>query len=419
MSAASHDGAETRSAFPMLWIAFFFVGFSPGAWVPALTNMLTAHGMAEWVPMAFLMPPLCALISPLIGGALADQQIAAERLTAWSSLISGMLLFAAFLTIDAGWHPAWFIGLLGAQALVGGPLWGLLATISLATLRDGEKRFPLVRLGGTLGWMAGGIVTSYVLLADQGTTAGYAGAIAKILGGCLAFRLPHTPPTGVARSWTSRLGFDAFRLLRERDHLVFFSVTALFSVPLTAFYMYAPEFLSDLGNETPAGTMTIAQFLEIGAMLAVGGLMVRWRVKTLLSFALTLSALRYAFSTWAGETGQILWHVLGVSLHGVTYTLYFITAQVFLDRRVGTGLKAQAQGLLALVSGGIGPLIGALLCGWLRERFVLDGEGWAMFWGVLTGIILLCLAGFVIFYQGMPRTESGDLASQTDGGDHG
>jgi nucleoside transporter len=395
-------GNDPRMVFAVLWVVFFFHGMTPGFWVPALTNILTARGMAAWVPAAFVVPPLCALISPLIGGALADQRVAADRLFAWSSVLCSIALVAAFACLDAAWHPVWFITMLGVYSLLSAPTWGLIATISLTHLSHGERQFPLVRVGATIGWVAGGLMTSFVLQADTSPVAGYASAVARLVTGLVAFALPFTPPLGgVSSSWRSRLGLDAFSLLKHRDHCVFFVVTTLFSIPLSAFYMYGPEFLKVLGDKHPTGTMTIAQVLEVGGMLLMAAIMTRYRVKTVLLWALGLSAVRFAMSAHAGETGIVGWHMAGVALHGICYAFYFITAQVFLDRRVDAGMKGQAQGLLALVSGGVGPLAGAVICGWMREVCVAaDGGGWDLFWWLLAAMIGVCFAIFGIFYQG-------------------
>jgi len=390
-----------------MWAVFFFHGMTPGFWLPALTNILRARGLGAWVAAVFVVQPVCALVSPLIGGALADHRVPADRLFAWSSLASAVVLAAAFGTLDAGWHPAWFVGLLGLYSLVSGPAWGLLATIALTFLPHGERQFPLVRVGATLGWVAGGLVTSYVLCADTSPLAGYASVVAKVLAGLLAFLLPHTPPLGVCASLKSRLGLDAFKLLKHRDQAVFFVVTALFSIPLSAFYMYGPEFLKVLGDSHPTGTMTTAQVLEVISMFLLGSVMTRYRVKTVLLWALGLSVLRFAMSAHAGVTGLIQWHIAGIALHGICYTFYFVTAQVFLDRRVDPGMKGQAQGLLAMVSGGVGPLLGALFCGWLRNHCVTaGGHGWAVFWFILAVIIACCFAIFALFYRSRVRQEA-------------
>jgi MFS family permease len=120
-----------------------------------------------------------------------------------------------------------------------------------------------------------------------------------------------------------------------------------------------------------------------------------------LLWSLGLSAVRFGMSAYAGASGLIGWHIGGIMLHGMCYTFYFITAQVFLDRRVERGMRGQAQGLLTLVSGGLGPLIGAAFCGWLHDHCVRpNGQGWMDFWTILAGMIALCFVIFAVFYRG-------------------
>ena len=390
-----------RWVFAAIWLVFFLQGMGPGMWMPALTNILGSMGLREWVPWAFIVSPVCALVSPLIGGALADQRVPANRLFVWSTVVAALGLLAAFWVLEAGWHPLWFLGFLGISSLAGGPAWGLLATVSMTHLRHGERTFPLVRVGATIGWIAGGLITSHLLLSDTSVLCGYVSAGVRMAAAFAALLLPLTLPLGRATSWKSRLGLDAFVLMKQRDHLVFFLVTALYSIPITAIYMYAPELLKVLGDPRPTGTMTIAQVLEVVSMFALGAMMTRMRVKALLMWSLGLSVLRFALSATAGWTGMIGWHLGGIALHGMCYTFYFITAQIFLDRRVDPGMKGQAQGLLSMVSSGLGPLMGALVCGWLREHLVADGvHGWDAFWMTLSAMAALCFVIFGLFYRG-------------------
>jgi MFS family permease len=386
-----------------LFGVFFLLGMSPGYYVPALANILAAKGLgSEWLERAFLAGPIAAMVSPLIIGAMADNRFAAQKVFGWIGLISGVLLVAAFWSLDQAISPWWFIGLLAASSIVAAPMWGMLTSLSMAHLKSGESEFPVVRLGGTLGWMAAGYLTSFVLFADSSPMAGYAAGITRFAGGIAAFFLPNTPPMGSSRSLRTLLGLDAFRLLKERDHLVFFSVTTLLSIPLAAFFMHTPMHLLALGNEKAAATMTIGQWSEIAAMLLVGAVMTRYRLKVVLLWALGLSVARYGLSAISGASGMMSWHIAGIALNGVCYTFYFITAQVFLDRRVDPAMKGQAQGLLALVSGGLGPLIGALFCGWLRSRYAADGPaGWAWFWGILAAMIGMCFVLLAVFYRGL------------------
>jgi MFS family permease len=377
---------------------------APGFWIPSLTNVLKAQGLEGWVGIIFAMIPICSLITPLVGGALADEKLSAQKLMAWCSLLSALGICFAYGALDFGLGPVVFLCGLVCYSLLSGPTWGLLATLSISNLSHGDKRYPSVRLGATLGWMAAGFATSHLLHADSSLLCGYAAALARICAGLIAFTIPNTPPLGQGKSWRNALGLGAFSLFRNRNHAVLLGVSGLFSIPLTAFYMYSGEFFQILGDRTPSATMTTAQWSEIIAMLMLGSLMQRYHLKTLLMWGLGLSVLRFSLSGYAGFSGMAGWHLAGISLHGLCYTIYFVTAQVYLDRRVEPELRGQAQGMLGLMTSGVGPLIGAFFCAWLRALCVDEnGHGWQYFWWCLAIIIALCWICFGLLYRSQKR----------------
>lgn len=385
-----------------LWLAFFLIAMSPGCWIPSLTNVMKAAGMADWVKLAFAVGPLAGILSPLWGGALADNRVAAQKLLGWIVLGGTGLLWLSFYALEAGW-PGWlFIVVLAANSLVSAPIWSLMTSVSLAHLPTPERHFPIVRLGGTLGWIAGGLFVSYVLAADSSPTAGYAASAVRLLAGVVCLALPATPPRGSARSWRSLLGFDALRLLRQRDHAVFFLTTGLFSIPLMALFMYTPLQLKEFHDPNPTGTMVLGQVSEVIAMLVVGAVMVRARLKTILLLALGISALRFGMCGFSEIWGGRPLLMLGLLLHGVCYTFYFITAQIFLERRVDAAVRGQAQALMSLVSGGVGSLAGSFVVAAIYRATAGAGiaHGWLWFWCSLAAMIVLIGIGFLFFYRG-------------------
>jgi hypothetical protein len=57
-----------------------------------------------------------------------------------------------------------------------------------------------------------------------------------------------------------------------------------------------------------------------------------------------------------------------------------------------------------LVSSGLGPLLGTVLCQWLRVRYVTaDGQGWLEFWGILAAMIAICFGVFAVCYRGQGK----------------
>ena len=404
------DQARTRSSARVLqglWVMFFLLGMSMGFYMPALTNIVTAAGLgSDFVQWAWLAGPVAAILSPVAVGALADNRFAAQKVLGWSGVLSALLLWASFRSLEIGVSPWWFVLLLFISSIIAAPLWSMLSSVSMIHLRDGEREFPLVRLGATIGWMLAGFATSWVLKADSSPVAGYAGAAVRMISGIVAFLLPHTPPPGRSRSWRTLMGFDAFGLLRQRDHFVFFVATALLSMPLAAFYMWTPKHLMVLGDPRPTWTMAIGQVSEIVAMLLMVSLMSRFRVKNLLLLALILSSLRYLIFAWADAGGGIAAMWVGVALHGLCYTFYFITAQMYLDRRVPLDMRSQAQGLLSLVSNGVGTLLGTVMVRELYDAMVpRESGGWFWFWMILGGMIAVIAAGFSFVYQGRPQDD--------------
>ncbi|GAA5484693.1 putative nucleoside transporter YegT [Haloferula sargassicola] len=390
-----------------LWSAFFLIGMSPGFYYPALTNILTAQGLdSSFVQWTWLAGPLAAMISPVFVGSLADNRFAGQKVLGWLGILSAVLLAASFRVLETDWPKEWFIVLEYASAIVGAPLWSMMASLCLVHLRSGENEFPIVRMGGTAGWIVAGLLLSFVIRADTSPMAGYFGALARLAGGLFCFSLPATPPLGRSRSLRTLFGIDAFRLLKERDHAVFFVTTALLSMPLTAFYMWTPKHLAETGDGHVAATMALGQISEVVAMLVVAVLLRRFRVKTLLVVSLALTALRYGLFAWSGWSGAKTGLIAGVTLHGLCYTLYFITAQLFLDRRVPVEVRSQAQGLIALFSSGIGSLAGTFAVrAWYDHTVTAGHGGWAMFWAALGGFLLLLTIGFSVAYVGTgPRS---------------
>jgi hypothetical protein len=106
-----------KGFFKWLWLVFFLQGMTPGFWLSSLTNILKARGLGGWVALMFVLPTLCSLIAPLVGGALADQRISAERLYGWLSFLAAGSLLAAFAALNAAMNPWWFVGLLGLYSI--------------------------------------------------------------------------------------------------------------------------------------------------------------------------------------------------------------------------------------------------------------------------------------------------------------
>jgi hypothetical protein len=105
-------------------------------------------------------------------------------------------------------------------------------------------------------------------------------------------------------------------------------------------------------------------------MLLVG--MAAWAVRYLL-FAL-------------GDNGALVWMLYtGILLHGVCYDFFFVTGQIYVDKKSTPAIRGQAQGFFVLVTYGVGMLIGAQIAGNVYNRFLAGAPAltlpqWNRFW---------------------------------------
>jgi len=367
-------------------------------WMVAFSNVLSAHGLERIIPYAFSCSAIAAFISPLIAGSLADQHFSAERLLRWFACAAAVSLALTFVAIGKGWGAAWVLIFLQIQALCSSPTWGLASTIVLTNLNDPAREFGPVRVWATIGWMLAGWVTSYALQADASVRSGLAASVVWLGVAAITFYLPKTaPPVKTAgRTWSAVLGLEALQLLRHREHGPVLIAAALVSVPLAAFYPFAALHLRDLGEHRVAAVMSLGQVSEIITMYAISPLLARVRLKWLLLAGIAFGVVRYALFT----ANSLPTMFAGIALHGVCYTLFFIPAQIYLDRRVERHLHARAQALLTLMVAGLGTLAGSLGCGWLRQACTdAAGTSWGVFWALLCGAMVVVFGYFALAYR--------------------
>lgn len=386
---------------------FFLNGAAIGMWSVPLGNVLKAHGYEAIVPAAYACTAVSAFLSPMIFGALADQRISPTRLVRWLAVLTAGFLALTFYGIGQHWRARWVLGALQVQAVCAAPIFGLATALVMARLRDPAREFGPVRAWATLGWMAAGLFVSWVLVADTSVLCGYAAAATWLLSAASTFLLPEVPPVEnkVHRSWRDVFGLEALELLAQRDHRVVFLTAALFNIPMAAFYPYTPMQLRDLGVDHAAAAMSLGQISELITMFGLAVLLARVRLKWIFLAGIGFGVLRYALCALNDRT----WLLTGVALHGFAFTLYFITAQIYLEQRVPARLRARAQALLAVMVGGFGNLAGFLGNGWWKSVNTFDGHTrWPIFWLGLTLVMTAVFAFFALSYRGQPHHEDGD-----------
>lgn len=387
-----------RAEYAELILLFFIQGAALAMWFVPLSTVLAAHELSSIRPYAFAASAVAAFVSPLIFGAMADHSVSPVVVLRGLGFATAAAMALASLAIQLGWNRWVVLGTIQLHALCSAPTWSIASTIVFARLSDSQKEFGPIRAMATLGWMGGCVVVS-LLNADTSPVAGYSGAITWCALAGFTWFLPkiETPRSLQRLTLRQRLGLDALSLLNNRDHRVVFMTVALFAIPLAGFYPYAPPHLKELGFDRTSAWMSLGQVTEVVAMFALGRLLLKWRLKWIFACGLSFGVVRFVVSATDVPVGLLT----GIVLHGVSFTLVFITAQIYLDQRVDPAWRARAQALMALMNGGVGNLLGYLGTGlWFNVTGGPSHPKWSVFWSGLALVVVGVLSYFLIVYRG-------------------
>jgi len=208
--------------------------------------------------------------------------------------------------------------------------------------------------------------------------------------------MPRTPPTGHGKSFGEAIGLPTLGMFRNPGFRVLI-LSALCMAAIQQFYsVYTNKFLADLGAPKPTALQTAAQFSEVACMLLFPFALAKFGMKWTLAVGIFGWAVRNAiFAT------ESIWLIggLGLPLHGMCYTFFFVVANVYVDRQAPADLRASAQGIFAFTSMGCGTLLGNFVSGQVLEDMQTGGRTeWTFFWLVPCLAALAVFVFFVAFY---------------------
>src|SRR5262245_10800819 len=170
-----------------------------GAWLPLLSRYLTDFlGFSGTdVGLIFATSAIASVSAVLIGGQVADRHVSSERFLAVSHLVGGVAMFA--LAFQKAFGPVFACMLVYNVMYV--PTLSLTNSICFHHLKDAQREFGLVRLWGTIGWIAASWPFWVILKGKEGAALQSAlTSIFWIAGGAslvlavYSLTLPHTPP---------------------------------------------------------------------------------------------------------------------------------------------------------------------------------------------------------------------------------
>ena len=389
----------------MMFLQFFIWG----GWFVTLGTFLgnNLNATGGQIAMAFSTQSWGAIIAPVFIGLIADRYFNAERILGVLHLLGSVLL----LLMSQTDHFSIFYPYVFGYMLLYMPTLALVNSVSFNQMKDTAAEFPLIRTFGTIGWIISGIVISYVFGWDakESIASGALSntfkmvALASLVLGIFSFTLPKTPPYGNDQksfSLKSALGWDALKLLKDRNFLLFFIASILICIPLAFYYQQANPFLVELGMENPTAKMSLGQVSEVLFMLLLPIFFVRFGFKNTILVGMMAWVIRYLLFAYGDVGERTFMLIIGILLHGICYDFFFVSGQIYTDFKAGEKVKSAAQGLITLATYGVGMLIGFWIAGKVSDAFIM-GTGqhdWGTIWKFpalfALGVFLLFLVIF-------------------------
>ncbi len=405
---------STRWKLSVMMFLEFFIW---GAWFPLIFGYLPSLGFnPDWQqPLILGAFNIAAVTALFFSPQFADRHFAAERFVAFSHLVGGLAIMALpfIASLDVGSDTRFwlFFAAMLLHSLFYVPTISITNSIAFTHVPDPQRDFGLVRLWGTIGWIAASWPFVFILAdwnkvpafpslfeknlvnwvselvnwlgailgnSKQGPelrhATGYtfiAAAVASLLLAAFSFTLPHTPPKPVQEASERFAWLEAIKFLRVPAFLLLFIIPFCDAAVHQPYFFWASRYLEKavlIPGNWVMPVMSVGQIAEILTMAILGWTLKRLSWRWTMTLGILGHALRFtAFALWPYPLVAIAANLL----HGICYAFFFATVYIFVDHYFPKDARSSAQGLFNLLILGIGPFIGNFAAAQLGEAYKL------------------------------------------------
>jgi len=440
--------------FLMMVLEFFIWG----AWLPLIFGYLPSlgfsaseppHEIASFIPKAlwFLFSqqslilnafPVAAIVGMVFSNQFADRNFAAERFLAVSHLIAGVAILS-LVWVKSFWPFFW---LMLVHCLLYVPTMSIANSIAFANIKDPQKEFGLVRVGGTIGWILAAWPFTFILVdwdrvkaANPESFVNWLGTalksglvgealqartrwtfivagIASLLLAVFSLSLPHTPPKKVEQGADRFAWLESLKLLKHPFVMVLWLVSFVDAFVLYSYFNWTGTFLSALPGDGGVGiagnwvmpVMSIGQVAEILTMFVLGTTLkwLGWRWTMVIG--ILGHAARFGIYAFYPDAAPVI--VVQI-LHGICYAFFFATVYIFADEYFPKDVRTSAQGLFNVMILGLGSLAANTICPYLRQTvFIQDGKtNYHSLFLVPLGVALVAAVALAVFFRPPEKKE--------------
>ena len=385
----------------------YFLQFAVwGSYLSCFGQLLGAGGLGTDIQWFFAAVGFVTLFSPALMGHLADSYFPSVRLLGICHICASSFMLAAWYyclnhTVFSFWilFPL-YLGFLIFYM----PTMALANTTTFALLkREGIRpvdRFPSIRIWGTIGFVAAMWFVNSAFIYDgifgftlnelnpaasfrfqynsmQLLTSSVIGMITALY--TLTLPLNEVLNKGVSTSLSSIFGFKAFNLFKQfelRTFLIFavfigvcLQISNGFVVPFVNHFMAFEEYKGSIASGNATLLFSLSQISEAAFILITGLAMKKIGFKWVVATALVAWCLRFLFLGFGNPGNGIWWLVLSMIIYGIAFNFFNIAGHIYMDQKSDKTTKGFGQGLLMMMSNGIGATGGMIAAGAVVNHF--------------------------------------------------
>ena len=393
---------NTRQRLFVMMVLEFFIW---GAWLPLIFGYLPSLGFSPGQQSLILNAfPVASIVGMFFSNQWADRSSSPERVLALSHLVGGLAILGCGFTRD--FTPFFLLMLVHCLFYV--PTISITNSIAFANMKNADKEFGIVRMGGTIGWILAAWPFTFIFVNWAAVDAAHPQGIVNWLGTALAnplvgdaakaatrwtfivsgiaslalaaysltlprHKTPAASPSGGA-AWS-----QAFALLKQPFILVLWLVTLVDSFVHNSYFNWTGQFLGaareaggvGIASNWIAPIMSIGQVFEVLTMFILGSTLKKFGWRTTMVVGILGHAARFAVYAFFPQSAAVI--IMIQVLHGVCYAFFFATVYIFVDAYCPKDIRASAQGLFNLQILGIGVLIANSICPWLLQSVYTNG----------------------------------------------
>ncbi len=353
-----------------------------------------------------------SLIMPALMGIVADKYLSAQKVLGICHIVAGAIIFYA-TKAENSMEMYWTIFLTCCFYM---PTIALNNSVSYAILTrnnyDVQKAFAPIRVFGTVGFVVAMWAVNFLGWKNSTNQFVFA-AIALIGTGIYAFTLPNVEPENKSKgtSWSSKLGLEAFVLLKDKRMLMFFTFSMLLGAALQITNMFGDSFIRDFGKieaykgsfgvENSVFIISLSQISETLFILTIPFFLKRFGIKQVMLFSMAAWVLRFGLFGIGNPGTGVVFLILSMIVYGMAFDFFNISGSLFVEREVDSKMRSSAQGLFMLITNGIGAILGGEFAGRVVSHYTASDNitNWKSAWFIFAGYSLVIFILFAIFFK--------------------